>query len=94
MYVNAWKETFERAELQGKPVLFTPNRVLPETVPEKWFRYELRSRGRDFEVPRYLEKEVGRLRRYGAVAGAFRPEPRQAEHRGRFREASRSHDRF
>ena len=40
MYVDAWKETFERAELHGKPVLFTPNRVLPETVPEKWFRYE------------------------------------------------------
>ena len=58
MYVNARKETFERAELQGKPVLFTPNRVLPETVPEKWFRYELRGRGPDFEVPRHLEKEV------------------------------------
>ncbi len=58
MYTDAWKETFERAELQGKPVLFTPNRVLPDTVPEKWFRYELRGRGRDFEVPRYLEKEV------------------------------------
>ena len=34
MYTDAWKETFERAELHGKPVLFTPNRVLPETVPE------------------------------------------------------------
>ena len=58
MYTDAWKAAFERAELQGKPVLFTPNRVLHETVPEKWFRYELRGRGRDFEVPRYLEKEV------------------------------------
>ena len=59
MYVSAWKEAFEQAELQGKPVLFSPRYVLPETVPEKWFRYELQRRSRDLSKPRILMKDAG-----------------------------------
>lgn len=59
MYVNAMKEEFEHIELFGKPVLFTNNRIIPETVPESWFVYDLRGGGYDDPgIPITLEMKV------------------------------------
>lgn len=59
MKVNAMTEVFEHIELFGKPVLFTNARVDRETVPEGWYRYNIR--GSDYDPSKLctLEREVG-----------------------------------
>lgn len=42
MQVNAMAEEFEHIEIFGKPVLFTNARVDKATVPEGWYKYDIR----------------------------------------------------
>ena len=58
MQVNAMTEEFEHIELFGKPVLFTNARVDKATVPEGWYRYDIR--GSDYDPGSFgtLEREV------------------------------------
>ncbi len=58
MQVNAMTEEFEHIELFGKPVLFTNARVDKATVPEGWYRYNIR--GSDYDPGSFgtLEREV------------------------------------
>lgn len=59
MQVNAMTEEFEHIEIFGKPVLFTNARVDKATVPEGWYRYNIR--GSDYDPGSFgtLEREVG-----------------------------------
>lgn len=59
MQANAMTEEFEYIELFGKPVLFTNARVDKATVPEGWYRYNIR--GSDYDLGTFctLEREVG-----------------------------------
>lgn len=59
MQVNAMTEKFEHIELFGKPVLFTNARVDRETVPEGWYRYNIRGSDNDPGSFATLEREVG-----------------------------------
>ena len=58
MYANAMTEKFEHIELFGKPVLFANARVDKTTVPNGWYRYNIR--GSDQDPGRFgtLEREV------------------------------------
>lgn len=58
MQVNAMTDEFEHIELFGKPVLFTNARVDKETVPDGWYRYNIR--GSDYDPGSFgtLEREV------------------------------------
>lgn len=59
MQVNAMTEEFEHIELFGKPVLFTNARVDKATVPEGWYRYNIRGSDDDPGSFYTLEREVG-----------------------------------
>lgn len=58
MQVNAMTEKFEHIEIFDKPVLFTNARVDKATVPEGWYRYNIR--GSDYDPGSFgtLEREV------------------------------------
>lgn len=59
MQVNAMTEEFEHIEIFGKPVLFTNARVDKATMPEGWYKYDIR--GTDYDPGSFgtLEREVG-----------------------------------
>lgn len=59
MQVNAMTEEFEHIEIFGKTVLFTNARVDRATVPDGWYRYDIR--GSDYDPGSFgtLEREVG-----------------------------------
>lgn len=58
MQVNAMTEEFEHIEIFGKPVLFTNARVDRATIPDGWYRYDIR--GSDYDPGSFgtLEREV------------------------------------
>lgn len=58
MYVNAMTEDFEHIEIFGKPVLFTDARIDKATIPEGWYRYDIR--GSDYDPGKFatLEQSV------------------------------------
>ena len=58
MRINAREGTMQRAELFGKPVLFSASPVDRDTVPRGWHCYDLCGGYRAPEVPRTLEDEA------------------------------------
>ena len=53
------EEQFEHIEINGKPALFTNNRIAYTTVPKGFYPYELRGSDNDPGEPTSLENRVG-----------------------------------
>ena len=63
MRINIYKDQMERAELFGKPVLFTKQDIPRETMPDNWYSYDLCGNDRHPDRPTELMDHVvwGRL---------------------------------
>ena len=59
MYANARKEKFEAVKLFGKPALFSNSRIQHDSVPERFYQYDLRGSDNDPGRPVSVADHVG-----------------------------------